>query len=49
MLTGVTAKEAARELHLSPRTVEQHLNRMREKVGATNIVHLVSLVYGIGK
>lgn len=40
---GFTGKEIARELKLSPRTVETHLNTIKTKMGARNITHAVAL------
>ncbi|WP_374408432.1 response regulator transcription factor [Pelagerythrobacter sp.] len=38
---GYSAKEAASQLHIAPRTVERHLDNSRMKLRARNRVHLV--------
>lgn len=38
LLVGMTNKDLARELHLSPRTVEMHRARMMKKMGARNLI-----------
>lgn len=43
---GETAKEIALALDMSPRTVEHRLEKMKQKFGAKNIVHLVSMFLG---
>ena len=43
---GETAKEIAMALDMSPRTVEHRLEKMKQKFGAKNIVHLVSMFLG---
>jgi len=45
LVQGMTNKEAARALDLSPRTVEIHRNRIREKTGAKSLSALIRL-YG---
>jgi DNA-binding CsgD family transcriptional regulator len=40
---GQSAKEAARELNISPRIVEKHVEQAKLKLWATNRVHLISL------
>jgi PAS domain S-box-containing protein len=47
MSRGHTAKEAARELGLSPRTVEKIRAGLRAKFGAHNAVELMSRVSGL--
>jgi len=42
VLTGLTSKEIARELGLSPRTVELHRIHVMQKMGAANLVDLVN-------
>jgi DNA-binding CsgD family transcriptional regulator len=43
LMKGDSAKEAAINLGLSPRTVEAHLARIKLKVGARNVSHMVTL------
>lgn len=43
VMNGLTTKEIARELTLSPRTIETHLSTIKIKMGARNITHAVSL------
>lgn len=45
---GLTNKEAARELDISPRTVEIHRARVFAKLGVRNIAELVRLLSGVG-
>jgi LuxR family transcriptional regulator of spore coat protein len=40
---GHSAKGAARELDISPRTVEKHIDQARLKLRAINRAHLISL------
>lgn len=42
-LLGKTAKEIARALNLSPRTVEEHLTILKQKLGCSNKMQLISL------
>lgn len=44
MKQGLTSKEIARALHISHRTVETYRNRLMEKTGARNALHLISLL-----
>lgn len=44
LVEGATAKEIAAALGISHRTVEHRLERMKERYGARNIVHLVSMM-----
>jgi FixJ family two-component response regulator len=46
VLDGATNKEAARELNISPRTVEVHRHRIMEKMGARNTADLVRIALG---
>lgn len=39
---GYSAKEAAQEISIAPRTVEGHINTMRLKLRARNRAHMVS-------
>lgn len=47
MTRGLTAKEAAKELGLSPRTVEKVRAGLRVKFGAHNAVELISRISGL--
>jgi FixJ family two-component response regulator len=42
---GRSNKEAARQLHVSPRTIEVHRGRVMTKLGARNAADLVRLVF----
>jgi DNA-binding CsgD family transcriptional regulator len=42
--TGLTNREIATTLHLSPRTVEQHVARAMRKLGTTSRQHLASMI-----
>jgi FixJ family two-component response regulator len=44
VVEGKSNKDAARELKISPRTVEVHRARVMEKVGATNTATLVRMI-----
>jgi DNA-binding CsgD family transcriptional regulator len=44
LVRGATSKEAARALNISPRTVEFHRANIMKKLGARNLVELVSKV-----
>jgi DNA-binding CsgD family transcriptional regulator len=44
MREGMTSKEIARALNLSPRTVETYRARLMAKTGASNGAHLLSLL-----
>ncbi|MCY1254224.1 PAS domain S-box protein [compost metagenome] len=46
LLSGLTAKEIAKELSISPRTVEGHRERVMMKLGATSYAHLIALLLG---
>ena len=41
-MQGKTAKEIARELNLSPRTVEEHLTILKHKLSCSNKMQLIS-------
>ena len=47
MAEGMTAKEIARGLEISPRTVEVHRARLMSKLGAKNSLELVAQIAGI--
>lgn len=40
---GLSAKEAAQELDIAPRTVERHIENVRLKTRARNRTHMVTL------
>lgn len=44
LVEGATAKEIAAALDISHRTVEHRLERMKERYGAKNTVHLVAML-----
>lgn len=44
MAQGLTAKEIAKVLHLSPRTVEEHIDILKTKFEAKNRVHLLGML-----
>lgn len=46
LMEGLTAKEIAVRLGLSHRTIEHRLDRLKERFGAKNLVHLVVLLLG---
>lgn len=46
LLEGCTAKEIAVQLGISNRTVEHRLERLKERFGARNTVHLVVMLLG---
>ncbi|MDQ0319486.1 DNA-binding CsgD family transcriptional regulator [Pararhizobium capsulatum DSM 1112] len=46
LIEGATAKEIAATLGISHRTVEHRLERMKERFGARNTVHLVAMLIG---
>jgi LuxR family transcriptional regulator of spore coat protein len=46
--SGLSAKEVARALILSPRTVERHIENIRIKLHAKNTAHLIARAYSIG-
>jgi FixJ family two-component response regulator len=48
MVAGHASKEIARELGVSPRTVEVHRARVMEKMGARSVPELVHLVHALG-
>lgn len=47
MAEGLTSKEIARALEISPRTVEVHRARLLDKFGARNSLELVALIAGV--
>jgi DNA-binding CsgD family transcriptional regulator len=46
LMEGRTAKEIAQQLGLSHRTVEHRLDRLKDRFGARNLVHLVVMLLG---
>lgn len=46
LLEGCTAKEIAAQLGLSHRTIEHRLEKLKERFGARNTVHLVVMLLG---
>lgn len=48
IVSGLSAKEVARELSIAPRTVERHLDHIRLKTRTRNRSHLVALAIGEG-
>jgi DNA-binding CsgD family transcriptional regulator len=44
LIEGSTAKEIAAELNVSHRTVEHRIDRLKERYGARNTVHLVAML-----
>jgi DNA-binding CsgD family transcriptional regulator len=44
MKLGLSAKESARKLGLSPRTVEKHRARLRQRYGVRNAASLISRI-----
>lgn len=44
LASGLTAKEAAIRLDISPRTIEHRIDAMKARVGARNVTHLVALM-----
>jgi DNA-binding CsgD family transcriptional regulator len=47
-MQGLTSKQIARKLHLSSRTVEQHLERCRERLGARTTLEAAALARAVG-
>ncbi len=45
---GWSAKEVARRIDIAPRTVERHIENIREKLGARNTTHMVSRAFASG-
>lgn len=43
LLTGQTAKQTARQLDISPRTVERHLENIKEKLRCKTKFELVNI------
>jgi DNA-binding NarL/FixJ family response regulator len=46
LAAGETWKAAADKLHISPRTIEAYVARVRMKMHAPNMVAVLSLLYG---
>lgn len=45
---GLSNKEAAIELGIAPRTVERHIENLRNKIRARNRAHMVAKAMGLG-
>jgi DNA-binding NarL/FixJ family response regulator len=45
---GLSAKEIARRLILSHRTVERHIENIRIKMQARNTAHLITRAFSVG-
>lgn len=41
---GLTSKEIAKKLHLSPRTIEEHINILKNRYRAKNRLHLLNII-----
>lgn len=46
VVKGASSKEAARNLNISPRTVEFHRKNIMSKLGARNVIDLLKIVFG---
>lgn len=44
LASGYGAKEIARALNISPRTVEHRIEALKRRFGARNVTHLVAIV-----
>lgn len=44
LASGLTSKEAAVRLDISPRTIEHRIEALKARVGARNVTHLVALI-----
>jgi DNA-binding CsgD family transcriptional regulator len=44
LVEGATAKEIAAQINVSPRTVEHRLERMKDRMGARNLVQLTAML-----
>lgn len=47
LIEGMTAREISEMLHVSRRTVEHRIERMKERFGARNLVHLVATLVAL--
>jgi DNA-binding NarL/FixJ family response regulator len=45
---GLSAKQLARQLIISPRTVERHIENIRIKMQARNTAHLIARAFSVG-
>lgn len=45
---GMSAKEIAHEIAIAPRTVERHIENMRNKLRARNKAHMITKALGFG-
>ncbi len=48
LITGASNKEAARQLGISPRTIEIHRARLLKKLGVKNVADLVRMAVRLG-
>lgn len=48
LVRGLTAKEAARELGISPKTIECHIGAMFAALGVNRRAHVIRLYYEAG-
>lgn len=48
LANGMRVEEVALELHLSSSTVDKTIGRMRKKIGARTVAHLVSILIAQG-
>lgn len=48
VILGLSAKEVARYLHISPRTVDRHVENVRLKLRARNRTHMVACAVQAG-
>lgn len=47
--SGLSAKEVAQKICLSPRTVEHHLENIRHKLRAKNRAHIITKAVAFGE
>lgn len=48
MAVGQSAKDAARSLSMSPRTVERHIENIRLELRPRNTPHLITRAFAMG-
>jgi DNA-binding CsgD family transcriptional regulator len=46
--SGLSSKEAAQRLNIAPRTIERHVENLRNKLRARNKTHLVAMAVSGG-